>query len=424
MKIGIAWPYPSSHGGVQRVGQDLYHQLTVEGHDVRVIVTGNSKLAGIPEKHVLRIGISVIKQLPQNSSRGASNISWRPYQIFLMLKRENFDIIHFHNMDVGIWVLEFLWIAALMKLWPPWRRILKVLTFHGAMDASKWQKILPYVIKFLFMPHFHGATATSPASMQTLEISGGLKKTVHNGIDLDRFTPNPPDPKEYSEDPECAPYLKLLEEFSDGKRNLYFTGRFEKRKGLLVALEVYKELCESSSDLNIRLIISGEGEMFEKAEQYVKEHDLPDVHFIGWVPEPLLAHFYALAYILLAPSLYAESFGLVLLEAMACGTVPLGFANIGYQYLCSLGGLAEDLLVESGDSAGLAEKGRALLLDPEQSKYNRLRQAGLDLCMQFALPLTTQNFLDFYQEAMDAKANKKSLTRKLITKVRHNILGT
>lgn len=407
------WPYPSLHGGVQRVGSDLYHEHKRLGHDVKVIVPGNAQLRDIPEEDVIRIGVSLIKRFPANHSRVPWNISFRPYQIAKMFRKEKFDIIHFHNTDIGIWVLEFLWVSYLMRRWPPSRPLLKILTFHGAMDASKWQKPLPYMLRWLFMPHFDGATATSEASLQVLEKWPGLRVIVHNGVDLDRFTLDLPDPEMYRGSLEYNSFVNLLNKFQDGRYNIFFTGRHERRKGLIQALQAYEIVCQSRSD--VRLVIAGDGEMRKEAEVYAREHGIPEVHFIGWVPEPLLPHFYALAYMLLAPALFGESFGLVLLEAMACGTVPLGFANNGYQYLLHLKNLDKDLLVEPGNSSALAEKIRILLENPDE--YERLKRAGSDFCKQFAIPLTTGEFLNLYEEAQKKKSKKKSLVKRLFAKL-------
>jgi len=78
------------------------------------------------------------------------------------------------------------------------------------------------------------------------------------------------------------------------------------------------------------------------------------VFFVGAVSDQMLANYYRTADVCVFPAIYGESFGIVLLEAMACGKPIVAFANSGYKEI--LKDRAEDCLVEPKERRGLSEK--------------------------------------------------------------------
>jgi len=264
---------------------------------------------------------------------------------------------------------------------------LHILTVHAAAGGSTISKLLltQRLIKYFYEPKFHGLIAVSPASMQTITDFGGFNsgptKIIPNGIDLIRFAP--------ADVRSLTPHVK----------NLLFVGRFEKRKGLLHLLRVFKILHDAGRQ-NLRLIIVGDGEQRKAAESFVAKHHFASIIiFAGNVSDDALSDFYRKADIFCAPAVAGESFGMTLLEAMACGTPIAGFANPGYSYVMQ--GHEEtcgaNLLAAPGDDIALAQK-IALLVD-NQDIYERARQWGLAHAKQFSWTKIADQILNFYEEA-------------------------
>ncbi len=78
------------------------------------------------------------------------------------------------------------------------------------------------------------------------------------------------------------------------------------------------------------MVIAGEGPDRKKLESLVKERGLKNVKFTGFIDEPAKLKLFSTADLFCSPALYGESFGIVLLEAMASGVVIVAGNNDGY----------------------------------------------------------------------------------------------
>jgi phosphatidylinositol alpha-mannosyltransferase len=108
-----------------------------------------------------------------------------------------------------------------------------------------------------------------------------------------------------------------------------YLGRLEKRKGLQYLLIAYARLREDHDD--VKLIIAGNGMKRESLEKYIIQYEIPDVTFTGFVPEADKVGVLASADLFCSPSIYGESFGIILLENMALGVPIVAGNNPGYQ---------------------------------------------------------------------------------------------
>ena len=149
----------------------------------------------------------------------------------------------------------------------------------------------------------HGRIAVSPMAKMFVERHfRGDYRVIPNGIDLSRY------------DERVQPFPEYL----DGKINILFVGRMEKRKGLKYLLMAYGRLKWQFP--NLRLLVVGPGTPDKDSFRVLGEHSLRDVEFVGGVSQEDLARYYKTADIFCSPATGKESFGIVLLEAMASGT--------------------------------------------------------------------------------------------------------
>ena len=220
------------------------------------------------------------------------------------LNGESFDIIHYHT----IWN-PFLPFQVLKH-----SKTKQVATFHDTPKSrfvGDW--IMPTVAKgvFKFLDQI-----ISVSKSQSQFISRFSKRKIHiipNGIDLNEIE-------------KIAPKKTTR---NDDFFQMFFMGRLEPRKGVMHALQAFHQLKERYPQM--KLMIAGDGDGRPEVEQYVKDHSLVDVELLGFVSEVEKYRLLKESDVYLAPALYGESFGIVLLESMAVGTPMAGYANAGYK---------------------------------------------------------------------------------------------
>ncbi len=204
----------------------------------------------------------------------------------------------------------------------------------------------------------------------------GRYRIIPNGVDVTRFGP------------EVAP----LPHLTDGKLNVLFLGRLERRKGLPYLLQAFALLKKEWPQLRL-VIVGGDGGMLAPCQRFVERTGLEDVVFAGYVPDPQVPRFYRSAHIFWAPNTGAESQGIVLLEAMASG-LPVVASNIeGFAEVLEDG--RQGLLVPPGDGYALAEALHRLLSDP--ARREAMGQEGLKTASRYAWHRIAQEVLAYYQ---------------------------
>jgi phosphatidylinositol alpha-mannosyltransferase len=154
---------------------------------------------------------------------------------------------------------------------------------------------------------------------------------------------------------------------------------------------------------NLRLIVAGDGPERENCENFVKENNLRDVVFLGTVVKelPLL---YATCDIFCAPSIFGESFGLVILEAMASGKPVVGFANQGYKELMK-GKKGEKFLAKPKDFKELARKIEILIKNEKLRK--EMGEWGFKEAKKYSWSRIAEKVLNFYQICEREKTKRK-----------------
>jgi len=218
---------------------------------------------------------------------------------------------------------------------------------------------------------------------------------IPNGVDTEHFHPD----------------VLPIDEFCDGKLNILFVGRLEKRKGADHLLKAYRRVKQEIP--NSRLIIVGPGTGLRgKYDRLVKKNGLKDVVFVGFTSYGDLPRYYKTADIFCAPATGYESFGIVLLEAMAVGK-PIVASNIaGYASILADG--VEGILVPPKDDEKLA---RALisLLNDEPLRHS-MGANGIRKAAEYDWKKIARKVLDFYVEVLKNRPDHRETfsLRKII----------
>jgi phosphatidylinositol alpha-mannosyltransferase len=218
------------------------------------------------------------------------------------LEAEQFDILHFHEP----------WQPILSRQILSRSNAVNIATFHAKLPDTVMSKtiekvITPYTKSIL--KYIDVMTAVSvPASEYVRQLTHKKIHLVSNGIDLKRFTPK-------ANARLAAP-------------TIFYVGRLEKRKGVKYLLTAFAHVEEQMPDA--RLIIAGDGPDRRKLELLATELGLRNVEFLGYIDDDEKIHYMQSADVFCAPAIYGESFGIVLIEALACGTPVVAGANPGY----------------------------------------------------------------------------------------------
>lgn len=311
MRIGLVCPYHLSvPGGVQGQVSGLARSFEGLGHEVRVFApTGNPI------------------RLPANGS--VAPVTLNPAAaaaVERVVRQEHLDVVHLHEPMAPV-----LGYACLARHPAP-----LVGTYHRS-GASGWYSALRPVARWA-NERLDARCAVSEAAAETARAAvGGDFEVLFNGVELERFTGAEPWPTE-------GP-------------TVLFLGRHEPRKGLAVLLEAFALAPgERGPELDGAVLwVAGAGPETERLR--ARYPDSERIRWLGVLDDAEVARRLAGADVLCAPSLFGESFGMILLEAMAAGTLVVASDIPGYR--AAAGGQAE--LFPPGDVPALARAlGRVL----------------------------------------------------------------
>lgn len=323
MKIALVSPYDYAYpGGVVIHISHLYQQFTRMGHDVKIITPYSGSSASLDSRDIIPIGRPV--PVPSGGSIARATLSpMLSSPLRAILERERFDVIHLHEPLGSTLTLTTLRVS----------NTINVGTFHACHRTPRGYRIMsPFVTRWF--KKLHGKIAVSKPAMEFISKHfPGEYTIIPNGIDLERFSAEVPP----------------IERFCDGKWNILFVGRLEKRKGLRYLLGAYKMVKRELP--NSRLIVVGAGRR-QEYEKLVRKANLEDVVFTGYVPNEDLPIYYHTADLFCTPATGEESFGIILLEAMAAAKPIVASAIEGYASVMSHG--VEGLMVPPQDEQALA----------------------------------------------------------------------
>jgi phosphatidylinositol alpha-mannosyltransferase len=371
MKIGIVCPYSiNKHGGVLEVILSLKKGLQARGHEVKIITPKprGGDVDGYLDKDAIFIGVSTDFKSVAHTTAQVSSID-DIEKIDAILAEEQFDILHFHEP----------WIPLLSRQLLQRSSSVNIATFHSKVhDALMTRTVIRVVTPYLksVMSYLHVLTAVSESGADYAANLTDLPITIiPNGIDLNK-------------------YRKLPKPRKKQGRTILYIGRLERRKGVKYLLQAYQLLSQDEPDL--QLILAGDGPERERLELLADDLKLPNVSFLGFVSEELKLQLLNEADLFCSPAVFGESFGIVLLEAMATGTICVAGNNSGYRDVMQ--GLGAISIVNPHDSEEFARRMQLLL---DESELRDLWQSwAKEYVQQFSYDHVIDQYEELYREAL------------------------
>lgn len=375
MKIALVTPYDwATPGGVNLHIRSLAERLTAAGHEVRIVAP--SSRPGRDERGCVTIIGESAFGLPATGSVANVCLSYNlGPRVKQLCAREKFDVVHIHEPFMPLLPFQFL----------RYSEAANVATFHAAREGGS--RLYAYS-KFIIRPwwgRIHGRIAVSLPALRLIgKHFADRYRIIPNGVDCRFFAKGEP-----------------LSELGDGKRNILFLGRLEKRKGLPFLLEAYAKLKGEFPDTRL-VVVGGDGGLRSVCELYVERNRLEDVVFTGYVPDEAKPSYFKTADIYCAPNTGGESMGIVLLEALAAGAPIVASRIEGFSDVLTDGD--EGFLVPPRDSAALAAALKRLLADEALRK--RTGQRAVKTAKRYDWEAVSAQISGYYEECMASRGER------------------
>lgn len=379
MKIGLVCPYNVNRGGgVQEIVRDMYTGLTARGHEVRILTPQPRDISNVDTTDTIFVGAAADVRSPMKTVPTYS-ATFDTEAIDQILEQEKFDVLHFHEP----------WVPVVSRQILSRSKAVNVATFHAAVPETLTTRTLlkvvnPYTKSILnYLDEYSAVSDAGAAYIRTL--TDDPVTIIPNGIDLSRYT-----------------WIDRQAPAADGPKTVLYIGRLEARKGVKYLLKAFKLL--EMSDPQVRLLIAGNGPDREKLELLAEDLDIQNVEFLGFVSDADKMRLLAEADLFCSPALYGESFGIVLLEAMAHGLVTVAGNNAGYENV--MDGIGQLSIVNPRDDAEFARR-MAVFLNEPKVRDIWLKWAK-QYVKQFSYPKIIDAYEQFYLDAVAKHAGKRA----------------
>lgn len=374
MKIGLVCPYSiGKGGGVQSLVFALQTELGKRGHDVYIITPQPKDYEAGPGKKIIFIGNATDFNSPTTTFQVSAGINEKIDQV---LAEHKFDILHFHEP----------WIPMISAQILSRSDSVNIATFHAKLPESLMTRtiikvVTPYLKSVLkYIDEF--TAASEPAAEYICTLTDQPVVLTPNGIDLTTYHP----PKRRSDKRQ--------------QKTIFYVGRLEQRKGIKHLLHAFALLSKSHPDVS--LVIAGDGPDRPKLEALAADLELKQVTFLGYITEKEKVRYLRAADMACYPALWGESFGIVLLEAMATGTVTVAGDNSGYATVMK--GLGAISLVNPQHHAEFARRLSLLLYENDLRKL--WRDWAAEEIQQYSYPRIVDHYEEVYQAAIAKRKAK------------------
>lgn len=365
MKIGLVCPYNIfAGGGVQECVFAIQRVLQRRGHEVYIITPQpRGTTHKQPPEGVLLVGTAAKVKSFQTTSQISASADSEALED--LLQNYTFDVLHFHEP----------WVPFVSRQILSRSNSCNIATFHAKLPENRMNKtiekvITPYtrtIIKYL-----HELTAVSGAASDYIaSLTDRSISIIPNGIDLEKYQK-----------------LHSVQKSTGDERTIVFIGRLERRKGVMYLLRAFEQL--QRVDSTVQLHIAGSGPDARRLKRYVEDYSIPRVHFHGYVSEEKKIDLMSSATVLCSPALYGESFGIVLLEAMALGVPIIAGDNPGYRSVMQERGSLS--IVNPKDTFAFVRR-LQLLLDDDV-----IRAAWIDWAQSYVQQFSYETVVDQYED--------------------------
>ncbi|HSX46442.1 MAG TPA: glycosyltransferase family 4 protein [Patescibacteria group bacterium] len=368
MKIGLVCPYNIFRGGgVQEHVRGQAAELVKRGHTVKIITPRPRKHIDDAPEDTIFVGNSTPVKTPISTSLELG-INLGRTSIDDVLVAEQFDLLHVHEPEVPVLGAQIIAKATCPVF----------ATFHAIHPETP----LARTIEALRIPYSRSIFSKLRAITAVSDVAANFVREhakqdviiIPNGIDMSQYN-----------------FQRSAKPVSN---DIVYIGRLERRKGVKYLLQAFEQL--KLQVPKAKLIIAGDGPDRNKLEDYVTERQLHGVEFVGYVSDKQKHALLQRAAIFCSPALYGESFGIVLLEAMASGAVTVAGNNSGYKSLMQGRGALS--IVNPKDSEEFSRRMQLLLQD------DGLRAAWRDWAYayvrQFDYPVIVDQYERLYKQAV------------------------
>lgn len=361
LRIAMVSPYSVSvPGGVQAQVLGLARELRRVGHEVRVLAPCDGPP---PEPFVTPLGNS----LPTAANGSVAPLAPDPsaaLRTIRALNDEAFDVIHLHEPIVPGPTVT----ALLLKLAPT------VGTFHAAGDSTSY-RVLNKTARWA-AEHLNVRVAVSESAKELAHrYLDGEYTVLFNGIEVQRY-----------ERPSVV---------REKTPTIFFCGRYEPRKGLEVLLQAMAHM-----PADVKLWIASDGIGIDDLQNTYGADTR--INWLGRITEEDKLDRLARCTAFCAPSLRGESFGIVLLEAMAAGAALVASNISGYNNVATQD--VNALLVEPGNPLALAKALQVVMTD--HVVRQRLVQGGHERAHDFSMERLAQSYILIYERLLHEESER------------------
>lgn len=359
MKIGLVCPYNIYRGGgVQECVFALQAELTKRGHQALIVTPTPREVPARVEPFIRLLGRARDVKSPFQNTTAQVSVSVETKQVNQLLEDEQFDVLHFHEP----WVPFLSW-QMLQR-----SNTKNIATFHAKLPDTIMSRtiervITPYTKAVLKYPNVL-TSVSDPGAAFARSLTNQQVTIIPNGIDLSVYKPGKQATKKY----------------------VFYIGRLEGRKGLKYLIKAMKVQQQGPNPL--KLIIAGDGPDRLQLERYANEHGV-DVEFLGRINDSLKLKLLREATVFCSPAMYGESFGIVLLEAMASGVPIVAGNNPGYASV--LQGTGRLSLVNPKDTANFVRTIDLMAYD------ERVRELWLAWALDYVIQFNYPGIVDAYE---------------------------
>jgi len=359
MKICLVLPYDISlTGGVTNHVVNFAIEMQEKGEEVTILTTSSKNNFLIENVKIINLG----KPVPIKFGSTVANIllSWKSiFRIYNFFKKNNFNIVHIHEP-----LVPFISIFSII-----FSRSKTVLTFHATLKKSWKFKAWGYLFKPWVEKKNYIITVSNSAHKSLELYNYDFPVNVHpNGVSKNFF---------FKSNYKRKNKLKIL-----------FVGRNEERKGVNLILKAFKSLKLKNLKNDFELVMIGKD--IENLKKTYK--DLNSCKFFGHLEGKDLYDHYRSSDILCSPAIENESFGIVLIEAMATKTAVLASDISGYSELINN---ENGLLFKNKDEGDLLNK--LTLLIEDDNLRNNLIKRGYEFSKKYNWKKVSKDILKVYK---------------------------